>query len=357
MGLGSAMGTFITALESYEAATKKKKATADTPRGMFTGNTSDEVMTGESETMIKPKEYDTPKVAKAMADNVDKQILDSIAKNEGTYKTGYDTEYSYGKYSNRTKSLEDMTIDEVFAHQKTMKANQRGNSLVSSAIGRYQFLEDTLREEVKQAGLGTDTKFTAAVQDKLILQRLKRVRKYDDWKAGKIDDASFKHNLSKEFASIINPKTGKGYYPGQGAKKFMLPEASLDSRMKRGMTAHEAAFGATDLPIFKTQAGDVVDYVPVEEGENPYTLDSYRPKTEGKGQDYIKGLVTAMRKGKGEGSMLATYDLIKDDPVKRAEVYKHLGGSLEQMKLNGDRGTDIMKQLEAFRSMIERLGV
>ena len=77
MGLGSAMGTFITALESYEAATKKKKADELTPRGMYTGNTTDEVFSGESETMIKTKEYDTPKLAKAMADgfDIDKDLV------------------------------------------------------------------------------------------------------------------------------------------------------------------------------------------------------------------------------------------------------------------------------------------
>jgi len=288
MGIGSAVGNFVTALESYEKLSQKKKADELTPRGMYTGNTTDEVFSGESETLIKAKEYDTPKLSKAMADgfDIDKQILDSIAKNEGTYKTGYDTEYSYGKFSNRTKALEDMTIDEVFAHQKTMKANQKGNSLVSSAIGRYQFLEDTLREEVKQAGLGTDTKFTAAVQDKLILQRLKRVRKYDDWKAGKIDDASFKHNLSKEFASIINPKTGTGYYPGQGAKKFMLPESKAN-----GQELHR-------LPN-----GDVVDYRPTAESYYKQKPSSYKPNKVGKVNHKAK-YAQAMARGLQEGMIL-----------------------------------------------------
>jgi len=218
MGLGSMMGGFVKGFEGSETNREKaeeKRNKIEVPKGMYTGNSGDEVANGETAPTI---EYD-----KLHSDMTDVELLDAISRNEGTYKTGYNTEYNYGKYGGgRDTKLSDMTIDEVLKHQDTMIANQSGNKLKSSAVGRYQMLQQTLKDEMEKGNYAGDTKFTDALQDKMIMQRLKRIRKYDSWKSGDIDSSDFQYNLSKEFASIQNPRTGRGYHKGQGAKPLKV---------------------------------------------------------------------------------------------------------------------------------------
>ncbi len=148
-------------------------------------------------------------------------VLSAISNNEGTGETGYNTEYGYGKYGKDRADLSEMSLNEVLDYQQTMLDNN-DTDLKSSAIGRYQMLAQTIRDEMKYGGLTGTELFTNDLQDSMMMGRLKRMRGYDDWESGKITDDDFRYNLSKEFASVINPKTGTGYYPGQGAKPLLL---------------------------------------------------------------------------------------------------------------------------------------
>ncbi len=139
------------------------------------------------------------------------RLLDAIARNEGTYDTGYNTEYNYGKNGSARKPLSEMTLNQVMDYQDTMSGD-------STAIGRYQMLRQTMMDEIKHGRYAGDELFTDKLQDDMIVQRMKRMRGYDDWDLGKLSNKDFEHNLSREFASVADPLTGKGYYPGQGAK-------------------------------------------------------------------------------------------------------------------------------------------
>jgi len=224
MGMGSVFGNMVEAFENNATAREKKiLQEAKSPVGMYTGNSQDEVINKETNTTIATNDFDLDVKEKTEARvTEDSALLDAIAKNEGTLKSGYSTTDGYDKYGKPEKPLEEMTINEVMKHQDKMLANQQGNSLKSSAVGRYQFLKQTIKDEVKAGGIDKNTMFTAALQDELILQRLKRMRGLDDWKSGELDTTEFKHNLSKEFASVKSPKTGRGYYPGQGAKDLLI---------------------------------------------------------------------------------------------------------------------------------------
>jgi len=110
-------------------------------------------------------------------------VLDSIAKVEGTtdeqaqahgFKSGYDVPIGYGKYGKPPKPLTDMTLGEVYQYQKQLKQhpenkNPRAGNLPSSAVGRYQFVEGTLKDLAGKLGLDENTKFTPEVQDALAM--------------------------------------------------------------------------------------------------------------------------------------------------------------------------------------------
>ena len=155
-----------------------------------------------------------------------KKLLDQISEGEGTTNkkatqekgdavTAYDITFGYGKYTptkllsgKNVQPLSNLTIGEIKEVQLFMLKN--GSS--STAVGKYQFIRGTLNELVNALGLPDNTIFSSDTQDKLAMQKLILNRGYDKWLNGKMSDNDFQKGLSKEWASIANPDTGKSYY-------------------------------------------------------------------------------------------------------------------------------------------------
>ena len=100
------------------------------------------------------------------------------------------------------RSLTSMTLSQVEDYQKNRIAAGRK----SSAVGKYQFIKSTLKECVGY--LGCDplrTVFSPDVQDALIIKRLEKFRRYNEWKSGALDSGKFMIFLSAEFASMPVP--------------------------------------------------------------------------------------------------------------------------------------------------------
>lgn len=115
--------------------------------------------------------------------------------------------------------LTSKTLAEILALQSQMIQD----GAASSALGKYQFLRDTLSEEANSMGLDlTNTKFDPATQDKIIEHRLNRFRGMDAYRKGLITPVQFAKQLSMEFASFPNPETGKSYYEGVAGNKSLI---------------------------------------------------------------------------------------------------------------------------------------
>ena len=124
----------------------------------------------------------------------------------------------------KSMDLTNKTLAEILA----LQAQMEGDGAKSTALGKYQFIQDTLKEEAGFMGLDlTKTKFDPATQDKIIEYRLNRFRKMQDYKNGKITAKQFIKNLSMEFASIPDPDTGKSYHEGVAGNKSLVPLSSI----------------------------------------------------------------------------------------------------------------------------------
>jgi len=136
-------------------------------------------------------------------------VLDLIARYE-----------SRGNYNiilgGKSLPLTDMTISQIYDLQRNMI--RQGKE--SSAVGRYQYISKTLKQEVNQLGLDPETtKFDEKTQDKIAIHTLRTTARLDDWLSGKQKDDQFLYRLSKIWASIPNPYTGNSYYAGVGSNK------------------------------------------------------------------------------------------------------------------------------------------
>jgi len=100
-------------------------------------------------------------------------FLDLIGRAEGTDKgRGYNETLAYGRFTGGPRNLVAMTLDEIDALQ-TQMLRHPGNHFNSSAVGRYQIVQKTLRNLRKKLGLSGDMLFTPDLQDQLAIALMK----------------------------------------------------------------------------------------------------------------------------------------------------------------------------------------
>lgn len=110
----------------------------------------------------------------------------------------------------------EMTIDEVVALQGQMKQDPSnrfettpGNFAPSSAIGRAQFVEPTLKQAASDAGLKGSDLFSEENQRKMEATLVEPM--FKDYKAGKITRDELQNKLNSTFASVQNAAGGSRY--------------------------------------------------------------------------------------------------------------------------------------------------
>jgi len=108
-----------------------------------------------------------------------RSFLDYIARHEGTANRpnrGYDTTLGYGRYlpGGKETDLSSKSLAEVSRLQKQMLANP-DNPFNSSAAGRYQIVNKTLRGLVDKLGLDWNDKFSPQCRIEWVLPSQERV--------------------------------------------------------------------------------------------------------------------------------------------------------------------------------------
>lgn len=180
---------------------------------------------------------------KSVTPGADGELLDFIASKE----SGGDYNAVYGQGS--VPGLSDMTIAQVLDYQKQLLAQGQK----SSAVGRYQFIRSSLAEEAKAAGIDINKeKFTPEMQDKLILNRLKRIRGLDKFRKGEITPQQFAENLSMEFASLPSPIKGggtKSFYEGIAGNKALTGMNDVYAAIQGGSSISGTAVASVSSDV------------------------------------------------------------------------------------------------------------
>lgn len=158
-------------------------------------------------------------------------LLETISSGEsGVGTAGYEITFGRGRYDPewaQGRRLTEMTMIEVERLQSDMLSNKR-NVERTSAVGKYQIIKSTLYGRGGTAAmpakgsiaeildLKPEQKFTRETQERIGKELLKK-RGLEEYKSGKISLEEFQERLSKEWAAIPSPKTGKSFYQGQKA--------------------------------------------------------------------------------------------------------------------------------------------
>lgn len=153
-------------------------------------------------------------------------LLDFIAQKEsgGSY-----TKLVGGE---EKQDLTGMTVGQILEFQKNMVKSQTagGLGLPSSAVGKYQIINDTLESLVKQGIVTKEDLFSTETQDRLGKALLQR-RGYDEYAAGKLSADEFADRLAKEWAALPTA-TGKSYYEGTNGNRSLVSRDELIAVLK-----------------------------------------------------------------------------------------------------------------------------
>lgn len=144
------------------------------------------------------------------ASGVEGKLLDFIGKIEGR------GDYNILVGGKSLPELTEMTVAQVLDYQSGMRS--RGHE--STAVGKYQIIQGTLRGLLDRGVVGPDDKFSPSTQDKLATA-LMEGRGLNKYQEGKLPADIFADNLAKEWASLPT-QSGKSYYAGTGSNKSLV---------------------------------------------------------------------------------------------------------------------------------------
>lgn len=136
----------------------------------------------------------------------------------------------FGNPGNSAIDFTTMSIAEVQAWQ----ARQVRQGSPSSAVGRYQIINTTLGELVRQLSIAPTQKFDAATQDKLAIALLER-RGAEDYINQELTLDEFAANLAKEWASlpkVVGPNPEESYYHSDGLNKASVSVDEIKKAIK-----------------------------------------------------------------------------------------------------------------------------
>ena len=180
----------------------------------------------ESETQSSAQIYDSKTPQTSVTKTALSPLLDLINEVESKVY-GYDSIYGEIPTSlHPVKAITKMTIQEILDWQESIDA-----VVGSEAVGRYQIIEDTLRNTnnndanspkgtplYTRAGLSASDLFTPENQDKLAIALIEG-RGLNRYMEGKLSLENFANNLAHEWAGlplITGPNAGKSAYDGDG---------------------------------------------------------------------------------------------------------------------------------------------
>lgn len=143
-------------------------------------------------------------------------LLDLIANVES--KDNYNA--YFGNADNTSTNFTQMTIAQV----QSWQAAHIADGHASSAVGRYQIIDTTLSELVRQQGIDTNRKFDKLLQDQLAIALLER-RGSEKLVNREITKEQFAANLAMEWAAfpkVIGPNPDTSYYDGDGLNSSLV---------------------------------------------------------------------------------------------------------------------------------------
>lgn len=147
-------------------------------------------------------------------------LLDLIAEAEAG-PLGYDA-VQYGARRKPERSPTQMTIAQIFQWIDETPGQPH-------AIGRYQFIPDTLAYLVAKLDIRHEERFSPALQDRLATELLMQAG-FGKFTEGRISRVKFMNGLARIWAGLPN-STGRSHYHGHAGNRATMTWSYFDQEM------------------------------------------------------------------------------------------------------------------------------
>ncbi|KVE41707.1 hypothetical protein [Burkholderia sp. BDU5] len=176
-------------------------------------------------------------VASTMAQLADTAFGRLIARGEGDYNSV--NRGARGGYRSGTENLEGMTLAQVMAAQRAGQFN---------AAGRYQIIGGTLSEAASAMKLNGSEMFDRRLQDRIFSEYLVRNKRraIADYIEGRSDDVlAALRAMSREWASVADPDTGRSHYAGKGNNRASISRAEAEAALNNARATYQRPAAVT----------------------------------------------------------------------------------------------------------------
>ncbi|KWE70556.1 mannosyl-glycoprotein endo-beta-N-acetylglucosamidase [Burkholderia ubonensis] len=178
-----------------------------------------------------------PGVAGTMSSLADSAFGRLISRGEGDYNSV--NRGARGGYRSGTENLEGMTLAQVMAAQRAGQFN---------AAGRYQIIGGTLSEAASAMKLNGSEMFDRKLQDRIFSEYLVRNKRraIADYIEGRSDDVlAALHAMSREWASVADPDTGRSHYAGKGNNRASISRAEAEAALNNARATYQRPAAVT----------------------------------------------------------------------------------------------------------------
>ncbi|KVP84548.1 mannosyl-glycoprotein endo-beta-N-acetylglucosamidase [Burkholderia ubonensis] len=154
-----------------------------------------------------------------------------ISRGEGDYNSV--NRGARGGYRSGTENLEGMTLAQVMAAQRAGQFN---------AAGRYQIIGGTLSEAASAMKLNGSEMFDRKLQDRIFSEYLVRNKRraIADYIEGRSDDVlAALRAMSREWASVADPDTGRSHYAGKGNNRASISRAEAEAALNNARATYQ----------------------------------------------------------------------------------------------------------------------
>ncbi len=310
----------------------------------------------------KDRTEELKKQQRIQEQTIKSKTIDSvIARGEGNYNS-----FNKGKAGDSVGSklnLVDMTVGQI-------RALQKNGSIF--AAGKYQTIPSTLQGAIDAGIVSIAEKFNASVQERIVQQYLLTAKKdrgnIEDYIKGKSDNLTAANiDLSKEFASVANPLTGKSYYDGKAGNKASISVKDAQNALKAsrelyaqaiasGKSAQEAWKAAFNSSISfvdgsKTQK-DIDKYTKEQMDEAEQIQKTFRAKSIQDEQDFHDQLKKIRENSALSSDEKKSYEA---QLTTRFEAQKKLNNLQQDYELNGYKYTESQKLQYTYDTNVLRL--
>jgi hypothetical protein len=159
-----------------------------------------------------------------------------------------------GSIGGETINLVDMSIAEILSKSKDNESDPYKRLF---AVGKYQCIPTTLSDAVKKLNVPTTQKFTVDFQDMLFVKILCRAGMASYLRSGNQNDEAALQQAciaaAAQWASVQDPRTGRGAYDGQGTNSAKATAAECKAKLKE-----QWAWLRKDQDAVKSSDGSVI---------------------------------------------------------------------------------------------------